>query len=74
MDSEPTPILARCAATCRWVRCTGKGSTVRWAHPCQLAPAPEPPSCNVRGCTARATDRYLPGWRCDDHTPERMRQ
>lgn len=70
-DDEPQPraMLDRCRSTCRWRNCTGTGSAVRWAHPCQFAPPPPLPSCNV--CGEQAVDRFVPGWRCADHTPER---
>lgn len=69
-ERDTRTMAERCASTCHRNRCTGKGDTQSWAHRCGFLPPPPPPACNV--CGAQATDRYLPGWRCADHTPDRL--
>lgn len=64
---EAKSLAERCSSTCHRHRCTGKGDTEPWAHRCQFAPPPPPPACNI--CEAEAFDRFLPGWRCLDHSP-----
>lgn len=74
-SDQPDPFLARCQRTCKRWRCTGRGDTQSYAHRCGFAPPPPPKLCDLyldelgRRCGAVALDRYLAGWRCEEHMP-----
>lgn len=70
--AEPGRFAASCAATCRFLRCTGTGSRAWNAHACKLLPEQpqlDLPTCSTAGCTAVSVNRYLRGWLCATHAP-----
>lgn len=64
-----TDLADRCAATCKWPRCTGLGDTDQYAHECPSRPdvQRDPVACTVCGETPARL--YPRGWRCREHTP-----
>jgi len=65
-----------CRRTCGFPACTGKGSTVHYAHRCQLVP--DAPirfgPCGVQGCETEAVTLLPAGRRCAGHTPPQPRR